>query len=141
MGSGLLPPCKGRRVSCHTFESAYTSLALAHGTVLPFFYSFHSQGRTGVMLLQECAGVAQVVSQAGRERLLAADGAGGNACARPGQRAASGQIPPAHQELLYLLQGAPDLLWATDASGKLEAQVLGDYSCSVAMSDGLHTCC
>ncbi len=47
-----------------------------------------------------------MVSQAGPERALAAAGAGGKACAGPGAGAAPGQIPPAHQELPFLLQGA-----------------------------------
>ncbi len=49
--------------------------------------------------------MAEMVSQAGPERLLAADRAGGNACTRPHQRAAPGQIPPAHKELPILLKG------------------------------------
>ena len=57
------------------------------------------------MLLQERAGLAQVVPQGGAERLLGAERAGGNACARPGAEAAAGQIPSAHPELPCLLKG------------------------------------
>ena len=59
-----------------------------------------------VLLLQERAGLAQVVPQGGAERLLEAERAGGNACAGPGAGAAAGQIPSAHSELPRLLKGA-----------------------------------
>jgi len=49
--------------------------------------------------------MAEMVSQAGPERVLAANRAGGNARTRPHQRAAPGQIPPAHKELPILLKG------------------------------------
>ena len=63
-------------------------------------------GELGMVILQECAGVAQVVPQAGPERVLATTGAGGHACAASLAGAAARQIPPAHRELPLLLQGA-----------------------------------
>lgn len=49
--------------------------------------------------------MAKVVPQAGRGRLLEGIWAAGHACPAADARAASGQVPPAHQAVPLLQQG------------------------------------
>ena len=70
----------------------------------------------GMAAVQECAGLAQVVPQAGGRRLLGGFRVDPHTCARADARAAARPLPPAHPAMPLLLQGHP-LIMGSNARG------------------------